>query len=123
MVSNTGKQISIIDGNKSIDTLHREISETLHRPIPKDTIHELLYGTLFKKGMIDNNPEAEKRNSSNYLALKFILIPKKFVIIASSIFSFLFIGKKFFRLSIVLLSISLDNSVAIEPPISVILSR
>ncbi|MCE2996322.1 MAG: hypothetical protein ACK5RG_21320 [Cyclobacteriaceae bacterium] len=99
--------ISIIDGNKSIEMLSKEISETIQQPISKDVVYELLYENLFKKGIIDNNPEAQTRNTSNYLTLKFVLIPKKIVLIASSWFRFMFIGANYFKWTIVFLSIVL----------------
>ena len=94
--------ISLIDGNKTINSLSKEISETLKQPVDQDTVYELLYGSLYKNGLIDNNPEAQLRNSSNYLSLRFILIPRKIVTTLSALFSFAFVGTKFFKWTILL---------------------
>ena len=92
--------LSMTNGEIAISELSDNISKITGRSVDQVTVYELLYGTLFKNGLIDNNPDARFRCSSNYLSLRFILIPKKLVNLISSKFSFLFIGTRFFNWSI-----------------------
>lgn len=99
--------LSMTNGQIAISELSDNISKITGRSVDQVAVYELLYGTLFKNGLIDNNPDARFRSSSNYLSLRFILIPKKIVNIISSKFSILFIGTRFFNWSILCLLILL----------------
>ena len=99
--------LSMTNGQITISELSDNISEITGRSVDQVTVYELLYGTLFKNGLIDNNPDARFRSSSNYLSLRFILIPKRVVNLISSKFSFVFIGTRFFNWSILCLLVLL----------------
>ncbi len=95
--------LSITNGDLSISELSNNISKVTGKLIDEGTVYELLYGTLFKRGFIDRNPDADLRRSLNYLSLRFILIPKKIVNLISSKFSFIFVGAIFFFVSLICL--------------------
>jgi putative peptide zinc metalloprotease protein len=79
-----------INGKKNIDTIAKEISGSLNIAIDSNYIYDFLYNKLYKYGFIDNNLNAQKRKTSNYLAIRFTLIPVKIVNFIGKSFTFLF---------------------------------
>lgn len=82
--------LTLLDGKKSITTLCDEMSKLINADVTTGDVYQLLYGKLFGYGMIDDNPAANERSSSNYLALRFILLRRSWVNMLSKIFYFLF---------------------------------
>ncbi len=79
-----------INGNNSIDAIAKEVSESLSIVVDSNYIYDFLYNKLYAYGFIDNNSEAPKRKTANYLSIKLTLIPAKIVMFFGKLFSFLF---------------------------------
>lgn len=89
--------ISLIDGEKSIEAIKDEMSIITKEEVDAHYVYRLLYENLFNYGLIDNNPDAKSRQSSNYLSLRFTLLPMRLVKALSSVFDFLFPNIKTFK--------------------------
>jgi putative peptide zinc metalloprotease protein len=82
--------LTLLDGKKSITTLRDEMAKSIDADVAAGDVYQLLYGKLFGYGMIDDNPAATERSSSNYLALRFTLLRRSWVNMLSKVFYFLF---------------------------------
>lgn len=105
--------ISLLNGEKSIIDLCNDISKEINVTVDKNQVYDLLYKNLYKHGLIDNNPSAEFRESSNYLSLRFTLIPKKIVTLLSSYLSFLIPKSKAFSILFTLMFLFLVINITV----------
>lgn len=105
--------ISLLNGEKSIIDLSNDITQEISVIVDKNQVYGLLYKNLYKHGFIDNNPLAKLRESSNYLSLRFILIPKKVVNLLSVYLSFLIPKPKVFFIFFPLMSLFLVINMAV----------
>lgn len=87
----THSLLKTLDGKKTIGEITIELNSSLAtNQVHEKMIHDLLYQKLYPFGIIDNNEDAAKRKSANYLNLRFPMIPKSIVEVLSNVFRILF---------------------------------
>jgi len=79
-----------IDGNKTIKELTSDFNQKHNTQFTIEQIAGIFESQLFGFGIFENDKSDKIVLSDNYLKLRFILIPQKYVYIVSRLFTFLF---------------------------------